>query len=367
MDHVVALLDPSKIKFSVAAECITAEKFWKRLCEERWQINQINAHGMSYKRMYVERHIQSLLENYYPAKVSDNMQRLLTELDAGRAFVHSIRLQQLPSRVDLSTVLPRFTNLSTLELKYGATKLGMDYDKSAFGIQLTDAMGLAKLLAETKTLNRLTLSENLLNDESVHILMSGLMKNDTITYLDLSHNKIGDPSAKRLCKLLEGQSVLTHLNLEDNKIRSEGAVAIGHSLARNSVLQSFSMRLNAIGDEGAVEVLSGVMRNKMLKSLDIGCTEMKAGSVRSVEQLLRSNQTLTHLDISSNDIYSDGGKSFTDALENNRSLISVEARRCGLSEEVQQQLTKALVSRQAADKRAKRKAQETAEGGWDEP
>lgn len=62
-------------------------------------------------------------------------------------------------------------------------KLGMDFDKSLFGLHLSDAMSLSKLFAETKSLKRVCLAENLLNDESVHILTSGLSQNKSITSL----------------------------------------------------------------------------------------------------------------------------------------------------------------------------------------
>jgi len=37
-----------------------------------------------------------------------------------------------------------------------ARKVGMDYDKSLFGMRLRDAMSLCKLLTKTATLNRVT-------------------------------------------------------------------------------------------------------------------------------------------------------------------------------------------------------------------
>lgn len=176
LDNVVALLDPSQIEFSVAAKYITTEKFWKRLCQERWPICQIASHGLSWKRLYIERHLQSLFEAYYPSSQGQNFERLMKEVSAGKPYVQTINIQQLLSHLDLSDILIEFPNLSTLTLKYGARKLGMDYDKSLFGMQLKDAMYLSKFLGKTNTLNRLTLTENLLNDESIHILSSGTHK-----------------------------------------------------------------------------------------------------------------------------------------------------------------------------------------------
>jgi hypothetical protein len=135
--------------------------------------------------MYVERHLTTLIENYHPSKSPDNLERMMKEIEAGRSFVHTLVIQQLPSHIDLSQVFSHFPNLLSIDLKYGMRKLGMDYDTSSFGMQLLDAMGLAKYFLQAKTLNRVALSENLLNDESIHVLMSGLARNDTITYLGM--------------------------------------------------------------------------------------------------------------------------------------------------------------------------------------
>ena len=65
----------------------------------------------------------------------------------------------------------------------------MDYVKATFGMKLTDMAALSQLLMVTKTLNRLTLQSNLLNDDSIQVLMGGLNQNETLTALDLNHNR----------------------------------------------------------------------------------------------------------------------------------------------------------------------------------
>lgn len=364
LDHVIALLDPSKIEFANAAKFIRTEKFWKRLCRERWPINQLQAHGLSYKRMYVERHLESLLEGFHPSRSSDNMDRLMREVEASKPCVHALRIQQLPSHLDLSIVLGTFPNLALLELKYGARKLGMDYEKAAFGMQLTDAMYLAKMVAKTRTLNRLVLSENLLTDESVHVLMSGLGKNDTITYLDLSHNKIGDTGVRRLCQLLDAQSVLTSLNLEDNAIRAEGAAALGQAISHNTVLQELNLRLNNLGDEGGAALLAGVRESTSLTALDVGGCELKTQSGKHLEALIRQTATLVHLEVSCNELAGPaGGKYLAEALELNKSLLTLDLRKTGASEETTKTVHTLLSKRQASDKRSRRHALQS---GWDD-
>ena len=52
-------------------------------------------------------------------------------------------------------------------LMYGMQNVGMDYDRSLFGMKLSDCRSLAKSLERTETLTYLNLSNNLLDDDKV--------------------------------------------------------------------------------------------------------------------------------------------------------------------------------------------------------
>ena len=61
---------------------------------------------------------------------------------------------------------------------------------------------------------------NLLDDDLLRMLLTGLVHNQTVTYLDLSHNKITDYGAKLLTKVLDEGSVVMTLDLADNQVSS---------------------------------------------------------------------------------------------------------------------------------------------------
>lgn len=363
VDNVVVLLDPAQIEFTAAAKYITTEKFWKRFSQERWPICQIDKHGLSWKRLFIERHLQALLEAYYPSKNGQNFQKLTKELDAGKPFVHSLNIQQLLSHVDLSDVLIEFPHLSTLVLKYGARKIGMDYDKTLFGMQLKDAMHLSKFISKTRILTKLVLTENLLTDESVHILSAGLAKNDTLTYIDLSHNKIGDQGATRIANLLGDECVLTHLDLGDNHIHAAGGKALGTALEKNDTITHFSLKLNPLGDEGGVAVLTNLAMNENLTSLDLSGTNMQVDSCRALCKLMSSNNELKKIDFSCNSFASKDSASILRALESNKSLTEMNMRKSGVNSAAADDIRAILKKRFAASKQKKRQAYQK---GWDE-
>lgn len=364
LDNVVALLDPSQIEFTVAATYITAEKFWRRLCKERWQICETGEHGQSYKRMYVERHLQQLLESYHPSKDLQNYHRLLKQVNASGPFVQTVKIQQLLSHLDLSLILHDFPNLCSLHLQYGARKLGMDYDKILFGMQIPDASSLAKLFSRTRTLNRITLSDNLINDDVLNVLLSGLAKNQTLTCIDLSHNKITDRGAKQLTQLLDNSGVLISLNLGDNNIGTEGAAHLARALADNFTLQELSLRVNPLGDLGAGAILSALRQNSSLTSCDLSCTGAQTKAAKEACDVLASNKSLRSLDLSCNEVAINGGVALLEALQRSSRLVSLDLRKTGLGEDVAKDVKAVLAQRSAVYNREKRQAFQ--QGGWDE-
>jgi hypothetical protein len=365
LDSVINLLDPSKIDFAVAAKYIANEKFWRRLAQERWIICQVKEHGNSWKRLFVERHIQGLLEAYYPSAEQQNHEKLMVDIEAGRPYVYTMQIHQLLSHLDIGKILVEFPHLSSLELKYGAKKLGMDYDKSLFGMQLADAMSVARLLAPTKTLTKLVLSQNLLNDESVHVLMKGLVDNCTICLLDLSRNRIGDVGAKRIAHVLKRHQVLTSLLIHDNMIYTDGAKAIAEALHENNHLLELDLSLNQIGDEGAKFIFNVLTANKSLQTLNVSSCSLKAEAAKCINTLLASNDALTSLDISNNDVCVQGGKSLLDSLQRNRDsqLINLDTRNNQVTDQIKAQLH-AITSKKLAI--VKQKRRKMFQKDWDE-
>jgi hypothetical protein len=308
LDSVIALLDPYKISFETAARHVTSEKFWKRLASERWRLCPVREHGNSWRRMYMEHHLAGLIEAYYPSQATNNFRLLMREVDAGMHFVRTLKLKQLLSHLDLAPLLERAPSLCTLDLSYGARKLGMEFDKGLFGMHAADAEALASYLSKTHTLTTLRLQENLLTDETTTTLCDGFVQNDTLTCLDLAHNRIGYAGVRRLSKwLASGASVLLELDLSDNDVGGDGAAALGKALSVNDTMTTLSLRLNAVGDEGGAALVAGIAGNKAsaLTSLDVSACYLQRVAGEQLLALVGSTHTLRSLDVSNNEAVSD--------------------------------------------------------------
>lgn len=106
---------------------------------------------------------------------SEMLAELVQLLEAAEDYVYTLRLEQLPSRLDLEIIFARLPNLCTLEMTYGANHVGMRFERGMIGMSITDAMSLAKCIKATHTVTELSLPGNVIDDDLLRMLMTGLI------------------------------------------------------------------------------------------------------------------------------------------------------------------------------------------------
>ena len=165
-------------------------------------------------------------------------------------------------------IFSRLPNLSKLELTYGVKQIKMNYERSLFGMKISDADSLKQCIKTTDVLTTLMLPANLIDDDLLRQLMGGLINNSTITHLDFSHNKITNHGARLLAKLLGSRSVLTCLNLADNQIHAEGNTLVELYVENESLIE-LNLRLNRLTDNGGKALLQGLRDNGSLQQISM--------------------------------------------------------------------------------------------------
>ncbi|ETO12061.1 flagellar associated protein [Reticulomyxa filosa] len=58
IDSVVSEIDLQTLQVNECAPSIKCETLWKRMARERWKNCQLENHGYSWKRLYLEKHVQ---------------------------------------------------------------------------------------------------------------------------------------------------------------------------------------------------------------------------------------------------------------------------------------------------------------------
>ena len=312
----------------IGAKYIYNESYWKRCCVDKygWHNCNLSEHNLLWKQLYFEKLIQEKLEDF--DAVTDHIEDLYELIDACMDYIFTINFKQLPSHLELYEICSLLPNLSKLDIVYGIKKVGMNYERMLFGMKISDATSLAKVFDQSETLTTVVLSGNLIDDDLLRMLMTGLINNNTITHLDVSHNRITNHGARLLSKLLGENSVLTTLNLSDNQVHAEGGRYLARGLRENDSLLQLNVGLNRLTDEGCSLLLEGLRDNVSLTDLNVGSNAAGPQSAQVLFSILRDPEHhLQTLDISGNDLDAEQFELMRISMANNRSLTSLDLRR----------------------------------------
>lgn len=335
------------LPLELAGALIDDESYWKRRACMRWKSCDVEAHGRSWKQLYFEKNLEVALEAYDPTTSDANeLKRLLT---FSKRFARRLTVTQLPAHVDLQMLFDTTAScLTALTLKYGMNNVGMDYDRSLFGMKLSDCRSLAKAIERAETLEYLNLSGNLLDDDKVRMVASGMVDNLSVVQLDLSHNKIADRGVRALAKLLDTRSVIAFVDLHDNQIHTEGGRALARALRSNHSVLTLSLRLNRLGDEGGKAICDVLRSNQTLQKLNLAANSLGRQTAAAIASLIKTNRTLIQLDVSGNAFGPEGGRLIRDALEHNDVLRALDVRGCGVGEELEASIADVVKANVAA-------------------
>ena len=266
---------------------------------------------------------------------------ILPVISTCQDYIFTLKAQQLPTHPDIKSICNKLPNLTKLSITYGINKIGMQYDRMLFGMKISDADCIAKCAQACRNLTTLVLQSNLVDDDLLRMLMSGLTKSAQITDLDLSHNKITNHGIRLLTKLIGASSILTNLNLADNQIHAEvtsqhegilglvlqGGRYLGRALRVNDSLLSVNVRLNRLIDDGGRALLEGLHGNRALTNINLSANSLGSMAASSlVTVLAHPLSSLCSLDISCNNLIDRDFELIAQALINNTALWSLDLR-----------------------------------------
>eukprot|EP01039_Chlorochromonas_danica_P009810 gene9810-10852_t len=311
----------------IGARYIYNESYWKKCCVDKygWHNCNLADHNLLWKQLYFEKMLTERLEDFDAA--TEDIEGLYELIDAAMDYIFTITFRQLPSHIELFELCSLLPNLTKLDLVYGIKKVGINYERMLFGMKISDATSLAKIFHQSETLTTVILAGNLIDDDLLRMLMTGLIKNNTITHLDMSHNKITNHGARLLSKLLGENSVLTTLNLSDNQIHAEGGRYLARGLRENDSLLQLNLRLNRLTDEGCSLLMEGLRDNVSLMDLNLASNGAGAQTAQVLFSIIRDPEHhLQVLDISGNQFTAEHFDLMRLSLSNNKTLISLDLR-----------------------------------------
>ncbi|KAL6095807.1 tcte1 [Pungitius sinensis] len=349
---------PTSLPLHVTANVISDGVYWKRCCEQRWDICDLTDYGHSWKRMFFERHMENIIELFIPDETEPKT--VLEMVPLCRNYVKRLDISQLlppikepgkeeqeygsklasdseyeePSmdHFDFNILLKKLTQLEELHLVYRVKHCGMNFEWKMFEMTDRDCESLATALVSCKSLKLLRLHQSHIEDKKCRLLVKHLLDHPSLTELDFSHNMIGDKGARAIGKLL-ARNKLETLNMCDNNIRCPGAKAIAHALSENSSLLSLNLRLNAVRDEGGQAIGKALLNNNTLLRLHLGGNRVTGPTAVALSKVLVENNTLKSINLSCNNLGGDGGIALGEAMSQNTSVTECDIRLTEIDEQ----------------------------------
>ncbi|XP_026174454.1 dynein regulatory complex subunit 5 isoform X2 [Mastacembelus armatus] len=365
-DLIQERLSPS-LPLDVTASMISDGVYWKRCCEQRWELCDVSHYGHSWKRMFLERSMENIIELFIPGVTEPKtVQEMVSYC---KNYIKRLDISQLlppikepkkeedeyalelasdndydtPSmdHFDFNILLDKLTSLEELHLVYRVKQCGMNFEWKMFEMTDRDCVSLATALKSCKTLKLLRLHQSHIEDKKCRLLVKNLLDHPSLRELDFSHNLIGDRGARAIGKLLS-MSKLEILNLCDNDIRDPGAKALAHALSKNSTLLSLNLRLNRVRDEGGQAIGKALMNNNTLLHLHLGANEVTGLTAIALSKVLVQNNTLKCINLSCNNLGENGGKALEEAMSCNTSLTECDIRLTKVDDQIVSAINKTI-------------------------
>jgi len=277
---------------------ISDESYWKEACKKRWKLNNLEAHGSSWKQTYLEKTIEELIKSFNDP---DEISELVSQMKTARHYVFNLRIPGLLYPVDFKLIMNHLPVLNNLTITFGPRNTGMEYNRQSFGMKMNDAFKLAEGVKNSLNLLSLSLPGNLIDDDLMKILMNGISYNRTLIDLNLSHNRIGNQGARRLAKYIMRNEVLLSLDLTDNQIGYDGSRFLAQALKMNKTLQRLNLKLNNIKDKGGSKFFKDLIENETLIELNMAANTLGVQTAeRMADYIADLRCKIQILDVSSN-------------------------------------------------------------------
>jgi hypothetical protein len=96
---VLQQIPVDSIPLKLGSKLIDDEGYWERCCKAKWRVNDVSKYGMSWKRMFFERELKSLIETFIPNK--SDLIKLNEILLLGAPYIVKLDVKQLLPPVEL--------------------------------------------------------------------------------------------------------------------------------------------------------------------------------------------------------------------------------------------------------------------------
>lgn len=210
-------------------------------------------------------------------------------------------------------------------------------------IETSGVTALSKSLEQNKSVKGLWLKRNPLGVEGAKKIAEMLRKNSTLKVLDLVTTAIEKEGLDAILEVLmtENRS-LKKLYLSGNQIDEIQAEKLKELLMKNDSLETLMLSVNCLKDKGVIRIADGLKSNKTLQELSLASNGISIKGAKYLFEMLQENSSLRYLDLGyaistkvlraeRNDFGDEFAKGCRDFLKLNKPLQYLDLTKTGMT------------------------------------
>uniref|UniRef100_A0AAQ5WWA2 NACHT domain-containing protein n=1 Tax=Amphiprion ocellaris TaxID=80972 RepID=A0AAQ5WWA2_AMPOC len=233
---------------------------------------------------------------------AENMARFLPRLRSLQLnkIATAMEQSQTNSLLDLLAAMDGLTQIQGIELD--------SWRMADAGIEQ-----LTRLLPVWKDLKKISLSKNLVSDQSGETLLEALRSCSHLEELHLSSNSLGDLTAAKMAVVLPSLTHLTVLDISENRIGCEGSSNLSKAIMSMKNLRKIN--LTAVGTSELCPVAASLAHCPLIQDVGLGWNNCSDDVALELARVLPLCHNLTQIDLESNNVSVYGATALLKALQ----------------------------------------------------
>ncbi|XP_065224336.1 dynein regulatory complex subunit 5 [Planococcus citri] len=290
----------------------------------------------SWKRLYMEKFLQSYIENTFPSNI--HMIEFKELLEMLKPYILSLTIEQLlisdveecrdedVIHIDMKFILSSLSNLRDFSIACGVKNCDIEFSKNLYELTENDCTSIGIGLQWTIRLQNYKMHRCYLNPIKLHSLLTNWELLSCLQVVDFMSCGLDDECISILSEFLIKLPSLEQLSLVNNKIGPNGAVSLASSLGYYRSLKVLNLRLNFILDDGGIAIFKAISKHSCVEKLILEGCELGIRTIDSLCDLIVVNSHILEIDLSVNHLHDKKTDRIAQAVCKNDTLQRLDLR-----------------------------------------
>ena len=252
------------------------------------------------------KHTKLKIINLQSNNITEKSAEALASIISSNTALEELCLSNNQLQLGVITLSTALKNVSSLKVLYINNN----------NIPEDAADGLSAAIKANNSLEKLWLGDNHLGSSTV-MIVNALKEVTTLKELDLNGNRNrSEELAPALTSIILHNKSIERLVLSDNSLNDDGVIKIAQSLCKHTELKMINLRSNNITEKSAEALASIISSNTGLEDLYLGNNQLQLG-VNEISTVLTTISSLKVLDLVNNNIHEQVSDQLSSAIRAN--------------------------------------------------